>query len=138
MLAIRRTTPKNDPVYAEIQTTFFDRDEQFKYASPFYTNTELAKINLTPEEHYNLIKISGNALYDVVEKLLATDEYNKLNNYARYKIIKELKNKLIETYRTQLHSEKYAPIKAKMMEAEITAQVNTDKEREQLLRQFIQ
>jgi len=137
-LAIRRTTPKNDPVYAEIQTTFFDRDEQFKYASPFYTNTELAKINLTPKEHFDLIKISGNALYDVVEKLLATDEYNKLNNYARYKIIKELKNKLIETYRTQLHSEKYAPIKAKMMEAEITGQVNTDKEREQLLRQFIQ
>jgi hypothetical protein len=138
LLAIRRTTPKNDPVYAEIQTTFFDRDEQFKYANPFYTNTELAKINLTPKEHYDLIKISGNALYDVVEKLLATDEYNKLNNYARYKIIKDFKNKLIENYRFQLHGVKYEPIKAKMMKAEITGQVNTDKEREQLLRQFIQ
>ena len=137
LYAMRETIPKNDPVYNEIQNVFFEKDRGFEYASPFYTASELAKINLTPEEHFQLIKVSGEELYKFVDTVIKTDEYNKLNNYARYKLIRDKKEQLIRMYRIMLHSEKYEPIKLKMSIAEMTDEVSTDEERLELLKELL-
>ena len=137
LYAMRETIPKNDPVYNEIQTVFFERDKSFKYASPFYTASELAKINLTPEEHFQLIKKSGQELYKTLDTIIKTDNYKELSLFARYTLIKDLKNNLINIYRKQLHGEKYEPIKAKMSIAEMTDEVSTDEERLELLKELL-
>ena len=78
MFAFRQTEPINDPVYAEIQDIYFDRDKGFRPASAFFTVSELSKLKLTPEEHHSIIAMSGQILYNYIEELMKKDAYQTM------------------------------------------------------------
>ena len=78
LFAFRQTEPINDPVYAEIQDIYFDRDKGFRPASAFFTVSELSKLKLTPEEHHSIIAMSGQILYNYIEELMKKDAYQTM------------------------------------------------------------
>tara|TARA_E500000305_G_scaffold103111_2_gene98367 strand:- start:1299 stop:6539 length:5241 start_codon:yes stop_codon:yes gene_type:complete len=75
LFAFRSTPEDNDPVYNEIQKIYFDTNTGFKPAGPLYTASEMAKIRLTPEEHWSLIAITGQSLYNFIKETIKQPLY---------------------------------------------------------------
>jgi len=136
LLAWRKTQPKNDPVYKEIQEIYFDQGKGFKPASAFFTSSDLAKIKLAPEEHYALIKASGQELYNFLSKIVQTEEYQKIPPAIRRKKINEMKEKYINTYRKLFFTQDLAVPSAIMKAKEISGEFQTPKDREDYLKEM--
>ena len=136
LLAWRETQPKDDPVYKEIQEIYFDQGKGFKPASAFFTSSDLAKIKLAPEEHYALIKASGQELYNFLSKIVQTEEYQKIPPAIRREKINEMKEKYINTYRKLFFTQDLAVPSAIMKAKEISGEFQTPKDREDYLKEM--
>ena len=135
IFAMRYTEAKSDPVYQEIQKVFFDRDKGFQPASPLFTANEFAKIGFTPEEHWTLIKVSGEVLYDAILQEMQKPYWQETKPAIRARIISKAKNKITDYFRQEIFASYLGPIKEEMINAEIEGIITNNKEREEFLQQ---
>ena len=133
LFAFRYTKAKNDPVYAEIQKIYFDQDKRFQPARPMFTSTELAKINYTPEEHFALIKITGQQLYSFIENSMQSEEWQTMKPAMKRQQINSRREDLYNVNRAILFN-KYLPIADEMKIEELKGNLSTSEERKEFVR----
>jgi len=136
LLAWRRTQPVNDPVYQEIQKIYFDEGRTFKSAGSFFTTSDLAKIKLTPEEHFAIIQASGKETYNFISKLLSIEAYQNLTPAIKRERINEVRKKYVETYRKLLFSKDLTIPAETMKIKELRGEFETPKDREDFLKEM--
>ena len=133
IFAMRYTEAKNDPVYQEIQKVFFDRDEGFKPANPMFTTSEFAKIGYTPEEHWTLMKVSGEALYNAIKEEMQKEYWQQEKPAVKALIIDRAKDRITDHFRKEIFDNYLGPIKSEMINLELDNIISNNKQRQEFL-----